>query len=412
MGPMLKSGLSGEGKVSDGRLRDRGSALVMAAIVSVVVFALAAVLLSFANHQSTASNNDRQRQQAIDAASAGLVRADSALTKHGMPAASGSVTLPGSSATYNVTVRNPNIVGEPFRRIITSVGSSSNSVRTMEQEIELTPVGFTYGVFADDLTSGPTWHVTGDLYTNGNLTFPNSTKNLTGNFYVRGFIDTAKADVTGSLYANGYVKVQGVANIAGINGTINGSCTVSASFKPCLTEPPVPDQHLPEFKFVAANYLPVVPTYPTGPSIAGTEGVYYVTGDVSLGNLVLTGDLTIVAEGNIAMPGSVKKASAVGASVQLTVISVCSPAVPCTNGSKGTITAANNFTYSVPVLLYTKGLFEAKNSSDYLGVLYAGSLYAHANITVAYAAVKAPGFDWSNANPQNFTIRHVSTKEI
>ncbi|MGZ4740365.1 MAG: hypothetical protein ACXVLM_14210, partial [Ilumatobacteraceae bacterium] len=39
---------------------DRGAALVMAVIVSVVVLALGGSILSFANHQSTASRSDGQ----------------------------------------------------------------------------------------------------------------------------------------------------------------------------------------------------------------------------------------------------------------------------------------------------------------------------------------------------------------
>jgi hypothetical protein len=38
---------------------DQGAALVMAAIISVVVMALATVTLSFANRENTSSNNDR-----------------------------------------------------------------------------------------------------------------------------------------------------------------------------------------------------------------------------------------------------------------------------------------------------------------------------------------------------------------
>ncbi|MEP7114255.1 MAG: hypothetical protein ABI862_13400 [Ilumatobacteraceae bacterium] len=419
MGSMLNRKLRAGGEAPNEVSRDCGSALVMAAIVSVVVFALAAILLSFADHQSSASNSDRQRQQAIDAASSGLVVADSALTKNGSPPDSGLVTLPGGSAAYDVKVRDPHVLGAPYRRVLTSVGSSSNSVRTMQQEVELAPVGFTYGVFSErDLVAGPKWVVKGDLYTNGNLTFGKSASSeYFGDIYARGFIETGKAAVTGSLFANGYVNVNGVTGIGGINagGKVNGSCTASGSIKPCLLVPPVAEQHLPSFTWNAANY-PMGFTSLTGPtSNVGTKGVVYVAGNVVFGkhdDLVLTGNLTIVAKGNITLPRGVSKAAGVSASVQLTVISTCSPAIPCANGAIGTIDTGNNFSYTVPVLMYTKGLFDAKNSSDFFGVLYAGSIDAHANISVTYAAVTTPGFDWSLANPQNFTIRHISTKEI
>ena len=53
---------------SDHPSTDRGSVMVMAAIISVVVFGLAAVLLSFADRESTASNGDRERASAVEAA--------------------------------------------------------------------------------------------------------------------------------------------------------------------------------------------------------------------------------------------------------------------------------------------------------------------------------------------------------
>ena len=48
----------------------------------------------------------------------------------------------------------------------------------------------------------------------------------------------------------------------------------------------------------------------------------------------------------------------------------------------------------------------------YLGALYTGSFDAHANLNITYPleGLKSLGFDWSNANPQSFTIRHISTR--
>ena len=114
MGSMLKFV---HGGAADGGRRgsdDRGSALVMAAIVSVVAFSLGGVVLSFANHQSSASSIDAQRQQAIDAASAGLVDAASALTNDAGYAGSGAtpVRYDSSSATYQVTVAE--VADQPF----------------------------------------------------------------------------------------------------------------------------------------------------------------------------------------------------------------------------------------------------------------------------------------------------------
>jgi hypothetical protein len=174
----------------------------------------------------------------------------------------------------------------------------------------------------------------------------------------------------------------------------------------------VPVQHLPGFIWNPANY-PSVTTYSTGAAfVAATskvnaQGVFYITGDVAFSkqdSLRLTGNMTIVATGDIALPGTVSNQTSNNASVQLTVIST----------GIGAITPANNFTIpaTVKTLLYTAGEFGAKNSSTFSGVLYAGSIESGAHISITYTPLAAPGFDWSQASPQSFTIRNITTREI
>jgi hypothetical protein len=83
-------------------------------------------------------------------------------------------------------------------------------------------------------------------------------------------------------------------------------------------------------------------------------------------------------------------------------------------GAAGTITPANNLTIpaTVRTLIYTQGRFDAKNSSTFTGVLYAGDVAAGAHLSVTYTPVGASGFDWSLASPQSFTIRNISTREV
>ena len=176
MGPMLKYQVRGRCARAVDRPTDRGSALVMAAIVSVVVMALAGVVLSFANRQSSASNSDRQRQHAIDAASAGLVNAASKLTTDDeLKVVSG--TFDNSGASYNVTVTS--VAGEPFTKILKSVGSASGTKRTMEQVVQLVPVAFTYGLFTPGSIESANWTVTGKVYIGGDLAFPSEAKTFT-----------------------------------------------------------------------------------------------------------------------------------------------------------------------------------------------------------------------------------------
>ena len=411
MAPMLKHNRQRNENRSSGR-HDRGAAMVMALTVSAVSFGLAAVMLSFANHQSSASNQDRLRQQAIDAASAGLVVADSLLTKADPSIPSAWQTLPDGSQ-YSLKVE-PTAGGNGFRRILTSTGRSPATnaapyVRRMEQVVELDPVTFTYGVFLEGGNfTGPTWDVTGDLYTNGSLSL-NKNNTFTGSVFAQGDVDS-QATVTGSISLNGNATIGGKTTTANVyaGGTVTG-CTAPRC-KANLVPKPVPAQHLPAFPWPNPSYPAGTYTQVTSAqfnSLKPASGVFYIDGalDVST-NLVLTADLTLIASGSITLPGSVTKAAGVTSSAQLTVIST-SPT--------GTVLVNNNFTFVVPVLVYSRGMFDGAkkniNSGLFDGALYVGSVDLHANLTFTYVPVKATGFDWTTANPQSFTIRHLSTHE-
>jgi hypothetical protein len=401
MAPMLKE-----------RQRDRGAAMVMAVTVAAVTFGLAAVMLSFANHQSTASNQDRLRQQAIDAASAGLVVADSLLTTAQPSIPTGWRTLPDGSQ-YSLRVEDT-AGGNGFRRILTSTGRSPAGAsepyeRRMEQVVELNPVTFTYGVFIEGGNfTGPTWDVTGDLYTNGSLQLDKN-NTFTGNVFAQGDVDS-QATVTGSISLNGNATIGGKTTTANVyaGGTISG-CGAPRC-KANLIPKPVPVQHLPAFPWPNASYPAGAYTSVTSAqfnSLSPTAGVFYVEGSLDVSkSLVLTGDLTLIASGNIALPGSVTKAAGVTSSTQLTAIST-SPT--------GIVLVNNNVNFVVPVLVYSRGMFDGTkkniNSGAFEGALYVGSVDLHANLTFTYVPVKATGFDWTMANPQSFTIRHISTHE-
>jgi hypothetical protein len=406
MAPVLKQQRSRHEKACRPH-SDRGSALVMAAIVSTVAFALAAVVLSFSNHQSTASNNDRLRQQAVDAATAGLVVADSALTKALPTIPSDWQTLPDGSQFKIAVTSSPD--GNGFRRILTSsgrapaTGAASRTERTMTQVVELDPVTFTYGVFIEDGGfTGPTWEVKGDLYTNGSLTLDKN-NTFTGNISAQKNINS-QATVSGSLSANGDVIVGGKTTTSNVyaGGTITG-CSPPRC-KANLVPKPVPAQGLPTFAWPNPSYPPG--SY-TAFSPSAHEGASYTEGNLVISqNLVLTGDMTIIASGNITLPGNVQKAPGITTSAQFTVIST---------SLTGKIFVENNFDFMVPTLIFTQGTFDGTkrniNHAMFNGALYVGNVDLHANNTFVYAPVKSTGFNWVGANPQNFTIRHISTRE-
>ena len=287
----------------------------------------------------------------------------------------------------------------------------------MQQTVQLVPIGFTYGFFTEGTLDGANWTVAGRVYIGGDLVLPSQAKTFTGDIYVLGNVDAGKADLVGSLYANGDVEIASVGRVNDVaaggtldiygahgcpNPPVRGTCR-----PPHLLPVPVPRQTLPKFPWPN-------PSYPLGsyqtfdPAQLPTEGVFYAAGDADLTNLrPLTNDLTVIATRDITLPTVVSKAGSTNA--QLTVIST----------SGGSIFMPNNFgNPNVPMLAYTTGSFgpvkKNTNSGNYVGALYTGSFDSHANLAVTYplAGLKSLGFDWRDANPQSFTIRHVSTREI
>lgn len=439
METMLNQHKRRQGETSHQPVTDRGSVLVMAAIISVVVFALAAVMLSLTDRESSASNGDRHRQNAIDSAMSGVVIANSALTNNAAYTGSGLVTLTGGAAQFEVSVAIDTTVGG-FRRVLTSYGyaptkASPKSVRTVRQVVDLDPLTFSYGVYAGgNYGDGSSSSVVGGMYTGGNITLGNS-QDYIGNVSARGNIVTgsnqkitgtlrangnvsvssSSTDVYGSVYAGGNITTGGtIRDTAQAGGNIGTSgCPTPKVQGSCIqySPPPlVPLENLPVFTYNPANYLPVVPVNIGGTAFVTAaqspiQGVFNVDGNAEFkksDSLRLTGDTTIVTSGNFIVPGTVANNAPAGVSVQLVIV------------VRGNVTASNNLTIptTVSTLVYTNGNFDAKNSSTYTGVLYAaGNVILGAHSLITYAPVSAPGFDWTLANPQSFTIRNVSTRE-
>ena len=414
---------------------DRGSVLVMAAIVSVVAFALAGVLLSYAQRQSSSSNTERQRQQSIDAAMAGAVVANSALTTNAAYTGSGLMTVADGSSQFEVHVTTDTTVAGSARRVLTSTGyaptkAAPKVVRTFQQEVELDPVGFTYGIFLEgSYSDASSSSVIGSIYTGGSISLGNA-HDLTGNLDAIGSISTgSNQNITGTLHANGSVSVNNtstnvygsvlaggsittggtVRDVAQAGGSVSNCAKVQGSCIQHSPPPSVPVQYLPPFTFNAANYASVSPVTSGSAFATGvknktlTQGVFNINGSVSFNNnetLELTGDMTIFVSGSITLPGTIS--GPVGSNVQLTLI------------VRGSATAPNNLTIpsTVKTLIYTNGSFSASTKLIFTGVLYAhGSFSMGANSSITYAPVSAPGFDWTQSSAQSYTIRNITTRE-
>ena len=417
---------------------DDGFTMVMAVVITAIVFALGGTWLAYADHENGASAHDGRRQHAIDAANAGLVVADAALARNSAYAGAAATNFSGGSAQYELSVVVDPTDPTGFRRIITATGFAPNKAavgsvrRTMRQVVELDPLGFQYAMFSEStIVTGSSASAVGDMYANGSITLGNSqdyvghiytqgnvvtgsNQQITGDIHAGGTISVTSSSTTlaGSAYAGGNIVTGGtIRNNAQAGGTI-GCTKVQGTCSPGSPPVGLPVQHLPTFTWNAANYASVT-SYTNGAAFVSAvskhnaSGVFHVTGDVSFANndsLYLVDDMTIVATGNIALPRQVENRSPGGAPVQLTIVS----------SGGGTITPFNNFTIpsTVTTLMFTQGMFDARNSSTFTGALYAGSLANGAKLTVTYAPIDDLGFNWSAANPQAFTVRNVSTREI
>jgi hypothetical protein len=297
--------------------------------------------------------------------------------------------------------------------------------------VELDPIEFEYGLFTDgSYSDGSSGSVTGSLYAGGSITLGNAHAYV-GNLNAIGSISTgANLTLTGTLRANGSISVSNTSTV--VNGSVysGGSITTGGTVRDvaqaggtvsncakvlgtCIQHsppPPVQMQQLPVFVYNPANYTPPATSVSASTFTTGvkngtyTQGTYYINGSVSFKNnetLRLTGDMTIIATGSMTLPGTISGPA--GQDVQLAVISL------------GSMTAPNNLTIpsTIHTLLYTGGSFAAANKLIFSGVLYIhGSFAMGANSSITYAPVAAPGFDWTDANPQSFTVRNVSTREI
>lgn len=418
---------------------ERGAAMVVAAIVSAVVFGLGAVWVGYAEHATTSARYERRREQAIDAAGAGLVVAAAALERSRAYPGVGLTAFPGGEAAYEVEVGPEPGDTSGFRYLVTATGyapgpsAEGRARRALQQVVELDPVAFEHAILIEgNLVTGSASSIVGGIYSNGNITFGNSqdhvgdvysqgnittgsNQTITGDLHATGSITigSASSGIDGSAYAGGGITTSGrIEDDAVAGGNVVGCAKVGGRCSPQSPPAPIPVQHIPSFTWSPANYAEVT-EYETGTAMVnalarkGARGAHYLVGNVTFGGndtLYLTGDLTLVVTGNVTLPRQVENRAPGGTPVQLSVIS----------SGGGSLIPANNFTIpsTVRTLMYTAGNFVTGNSATFTGVLYASNLTAGANLAVTHARVDDVGFSWVGANPQSFTVRNVSIREV
>lgn len=219
------------------RLRDdeRGVGLVLAVSVMAVVFILGASWTRMATHQVDRSAVDRNREQAIHAADAGLHDAIGRLSQDRTVTSIPLTSLDQGGdvfGKYEVTIESPDPLN-PDIRLIRSAGYGPNetahnkSVRTLELEVELLDQSqFDFALFAGE-TVGAGWSGTSNLELDAPVT-------VNGDVFASGYARwDASSVINGSVYTWGGIEsrgtVQGTLHSVGFlpSGTCpDGDCTV------------------------------------------------------------------------------------------------------------------------------------------------------------------------------------------
>ncbi len=245
------------------RSRDRGSALLIAVLVTSVCLSLTLVGVHLAVSSSRSSGVDRQRVLAVNAAEAGVDSAYTAIQAAGVnlpcALASGDVHAAPDTASYTTAVTYFDASGAklntcppvgPVQALIRSTattntlgGSGSKPTRVMEALVNLTAqstIGLNKAIFADGpLTQSVAVQVVGnsganaDIYSNGDIVC-GVAMNVRGSVESQGAISTGTScNVAGNLWAGGSVT-SGVSSV--VAGFVKaGTGTISQSVASVVT---------------------------------------------------------------------------------------------------------------------------------------------------------------------------------
>lgn len=241
---------------------ERGVAMVLGMLVSVVVFSLGLVAVQLSQHNSFQSAFDRKRVQAIHAAEAGLDAYLSALPTTppaSLPCTLGPTSLPiAPPASYDVAITYystfPGTAASqlacaslaagavPVGALVVATGTAGvggeNLVRrAMQTEIRLNPLRgdldkaiFSDSVFnvANNLTVNGSDGNDGDLYTNGNFTCSNSSVDYGSVEVPHGTASLSNScEIRQDLWTNGSITLAGSSRVGHDAISANGSISIT-----------------------------------------------------------------------------------------------------------------------------------------------------------------------------------------
>ncbi len=427
---------------------ESGMAMVLSVSVAFVVFALGAVWLGIGTHQVTITGRDNLRDQARNAAEAGINAAMSALSADA--GFTGNAVTPIAGGEFEVTVLPVSVDPDDPRRYIVARGYAPTKAhpmrvaRRLEQQVELIPTdGFRYALFSSPggITGANRMTVNGDIYANGDFNLSNHAT-VTGSVTSLGSVITsnnstiagdvhAAEDVTlhnssttvlGNVYAGDDVAMTGhVKGNVQAGGTISGGTVDGARAE---NSPPVPPagQTLPTFTWDPANYSVVwnwaspsaFQTYWSANKSA-FSGAHRISCPAPCAEAIdfgskwtVTGDTTIVADGPIALSRDMVNAS--GDEVALTIVTYAAD-----DGTTPAVTMSNNVTLpdDVKVVFYApNGTVKFRNLKHFTGSVYSSSIALDQQFTLTFEPVSIPGFDFGLTSSSHFYIQAGVFKEV
>ena len=451
MAGLLKRPAPGRGCGED------GVSLLTAMMIALTVFAIGGIWTSVATHQYSQSGRERQRDQARNAAEAGINEAMSRLSADGGYSASALATLPGGTGEYEVSVAPLTSDPNDARRYIVSTGyapakaTAGRVARRIEQQVDLISTSdFRYALFTapGGVVGDNNMAVNGDVYSTENLTLANkgtvsgsvtslgtvttvNNSTIGGDIRAAGdvTINNASTTVLGNVYSGGNVtitgRVRGNVQAAGsvTGGTVDGS---RAQYSP---PPPVPVQTVPTFtwdpddpRYLAA---PNIEGHPPSTDLSATEfqqlwaankhafhGHYRIVCPPSPCGITLddrwtmTGDVTIASDGPITMSREVDN-GADGAALTLTIVSLAD--------ADPAILMSNNISPpdSIRIALFApNGTVEFQNRKTFSGAVYAEAMTLEQQFTLTFVPVAITGFTWDLASSTHFVIQSRVFREV
>jgi len=434
-----------------------GMALVLSLSVAFIVFTLGAVWLGIGTHQITITGRDKLRDQARNAAEAGLNAAMSGLSIDASFAGYGLTSVPGGQFEVSVSAVSPDPTDG--RRYLVAKGYAptkalpQREAKRLEQQVVLLPTdGFRYALFSSPggITGANKMTVNGDVYASGNMTLANNavvagsvtslgSVTTSNNSTIAGDVQAANnvtldnpaTTVLGNVYAGGNVAMTGhVKGSVQAGGTITGG-TVDGGRAQFSPPPPPEPQTLPTFTWDPANYTSL-PACPSGSGsqvnctasafntyfaahTSGLSGAFRVTCPapcttaVNLGTKwTMTGDTTIYADGPISL--SRDMVNGTSHPIKLTIVSdfTDTPTTPA-------ITMSNNVTLpdDVEVVFFAKnGTVKFSQLKHFTGTVYASSITLDQQFTLTFEPVQLPGFNFDLSSSSHFQIQAGAFKEV